>query len=397
MPNWKKLIVSGSDASLNSLNVTTFISASSFTGSFTGSLFGTSSYATQALTSSYVLNAVSASFASTASSVNRLNQAVVISGSLTVSGSTNIVGNSGTTLLSSNADTLIFTGSLLTSGSIVSTGSLNILGGITGSLLGTASYAIQALTASNANTASFVQNAQTASYVLNAVSASRAVSSSRADSASTASSVNTLTQDVIITGSLTATGNITSNGNLISANSSGDEGGEILLYKSQTNNSLTGSGVTIDSFQNRLRIFEQGGDARGVHIDLTKAPTGVNGELLWKASNIVNAGTFVTLDNIKATVTTTSNRGLSLATVAGTVSGYISGQYQLISGSPDGGASTTNLSTTATASMFSWNFTIQGDASTYMLRDDTNNRVYRIILIIGGAYNNNFISIERLY
>jgi hypothetical protein len=36
MPNWKKLIVSGSDASLNSLNVTTFISASSFNGSGAG-------------------------------------------------------------------------------------------------------------------------------------------------------------------------------------------------------------------------------------------------------------------------------------------------------------------------------------------------------------------------
>ena len=187
MPNWKKLIVSGSDASLNSLNVTTFISASSFTGSFTGSLFGTSSYATQALTSSYVLNAVSASFASTASSVNRLNQAVVISGSLTVSGSTNIIGDSGVTLFSSNADTLILTGSLLTSGSIILTGSLSILGSATGSLLGTASYATQALTASNANTASFVQTAQTASYVLNAISASFATSALTASNANTAS------------------------------------------------------------------------------------------------------------------------------------------------------------------------------------------------------------------
>lgn len=75
MPNWKKVIVSGSNAVLNSLNVTNGI---------TGSLLGTSSYATQALTASnantssyvvlaqtasYVLNAVSASFASTASFV----------------------------------------------------------------------------------------------------------------------------------------------------------------------------------------------------------------------------------------------------------------------------------------------------------------------------------------
>ena len=40
MPSWKKVILSGSDASLNSLNVTTFVSASSFVGSFTGSFSG---------------------------------------------------------------------------------------------------------------------------------------------------------------------------------------------------------------------------------------------------------------------------------------------------------------------------------------------------------------------
>ena len=90
MPNWKKVIVSGSDASLNSLYVS---------GGITGSLLGTSSFATLAQTSntasyivtaqtaSYVLQAVSASFATTASYVNPLNQDVSISGSLTVTGS----------------------------------------------------------------------------------------------------------------------------------------------------------------------------------------------------------------------------------------------------------------------------------------------------------------------
>ena len=52
MPNWKKVIVSGSSAALTSVTAT---------AGFTGSLLGTASYATQAL---------SASFASTASLVN---------------------------------------------------------------------------------------------------------------------------------------------------------------------------------------------------------------------------------------------------------------------------------------------------------------------------------------
>ena len=48
MPSWKKVITSGSDASLNSLNVTSGV---------TGSLLGTATYATQALSASYALTA----------------------------------------------------------------------------------------------------------------------------------------------------------------------------------------------------------------------------------------------------------------------------------------------------------------------------------------------------
>jgi hypothetical protein len=38
-----------------------------------------------------------------------------------------------------------------------------------------------------------------------------------------------------------------------------------------------------------------------------------------------------------------------------------------------------------------------GDGSVYIANDYTNGRVYRITLLIGVGYNNNFISIERLY
>ena len=57
-----------------------------FATSFTGSLFGTASWAQNSVTSSYVLNAVSSSFASTASYVNTLNQAVIVTGSVSVNG-----------------------------------------------------------------------------------------------------------------------------------------------------------------------------------------------------------------------------------------------------------------------------------------------------------------------
>jgi hypothetical protein len=68
--------------------------------------------------------------------------------------------------------------------------------------------------------------------------------------------------------------------NLKSINSVGDEGGEILLAKPQTNTTLTGSGVTIDIYQNRLRFFEQGGAARGYFIDITGGGAGVSTNLV---------------------------------------------------------------------------------------------------------------------
>lgn len=65
MPSWRKVIVSGSDASLNSL----------YSPNITGSLHGTASYATQALSSS---------FATTASYITTLNQNVLITGSVAI-------------------------------------------------------------------------------------------------------------------------------------------------------------------------------------------------------------------------------------------------------------------------------------------------------------------------
>ena len=58
------------------------------------------------------------------------------------------------------------------------TGSLIVTNGITGSLFGTSSWALNSLTSS------FVQTAQTASYVLQAVSSSFALTSSFSQTAS---------------------------------------------------------------------------------------------------------------------------------------------------------------------------------------------------------------------
>ena len=80
MPSWKKVITSGSNAAFNSLTVSNTITGS-ISGSLTGSLFGTASWAdsaSRATTSSYALTAAVFPFAGNA----------VITGSLVVTGST---------------------------------------------------------------------------------------------------------------------------------------------------------------------------------------------------------------------------------------------------------------------------------------------------------------------
>ena len=95
MPNWRKLIVSGSDASLNSLNVTQNVTAQSFTGS----LFGTASFA---VTASYALTA---SFVS--GSVNITNNTDNFL--LTATGTPAINGEANATF---NGSTLAITGTV---------------------------------------------------------------------------------------------------------------------------------------------------------------------------------------------------------------------------------------------------------------------------------------------
>jgi hypothetical protein len=74
-----------------------------------------------------------------------------------------------------------------------------------------------------------------------------------------------------VTGTFNATGNVTGS-YLISTHASGNEGGEISLAQ-PPNGNLSG-GITIDAYQNTLRMFEQGGTARGLSIDIANSPAG---------------------------------------------------------------------------------------------------------------------------
>jgi hypothetical protein len=78
------------------------------------------------------------------SSIDYTSGSVFINGSLTVSGSTNLISPTGQTVLSTNADVIEFTGSLFASASMIVTGSVSIQGGLTDSLHGTSRWAVTA-------------------------------------------------------------------------------------------------------------------------------------------------------------------------------------------------------------------------------------------------------------
>lgn len=89
---------------------------------------------------------------------------------------------------------------------------------------------------------------------------------------------------------------------LTSTQSTADEGGEIKLNKAATNTTLT-TGVTIDVFQNKLRIFETGGTNRGYYLDITEGATSGGSSLRTKTldyftplNNQPPASNFATLD-----------------------------------------------------------------------------------------------------
>jgi hypothetical protein len=250
----KEFTGSASGGTIDTGSFVTTSSFNNYTGSNTSQFAGTASYATNALTASYAVSAsyeinyetsssyadfalsasyalsssyaVSSSYALTASYVQNAQTASYVQNAQTASYVLNAVSASYATnalsashaLRADDAATLdlysftVPTNSyLLFSNTIAATGvavggnndlrynsstqtlsAVNISATtLTGSLLGTASYATTALSASFASTASYVQNAQTASYVLQAVSASFASTASYVLNAVSASFAST--------------------------------------------------------------------------------------------------------------------------------------------------------------------------------------------------------------
>ena len=175
----------------------------------------------------------------------------------------------------------------------------------------------------------------------------------------------------------------------------GDEGGEI-AFTQATNSSLSGNTVVVDQWINRLRFFESGGGNRGAYIDLAQAASTVGTLLNNRVSGFVNAGANVIMDSLKATVTTSDQRGLSLAATTGSFTARVAGTYANTAGTGGSMTNSISITTSPSASLFGWDLTIAGDMATYIINDITNGRAYRVTMQIGDSYNNNMISIERL-
>ena len=214
------------------------------------------------------------------------------------------------------------------------TGSLNVSAGITGSLLGTASFATTTISSSFALTASNITPAI----------------SNDADTRVVTANGN---------GTLNGEGNLTFNGQTLSVlYGVGDEGGEMLLGKPATNTTLTGSGVTVDVFQNRLRFFEQGGTARGFYLDITTGGSGASTNLASGGGTVTSVGTTGTVNGI--TLTGGPITGAGTITLGGTLSGITPSQLATSSiriGSTDIALGATASSLTGLTSINSTSFT----------------------------------------
>ena len=126
--------------------------------------------------------------------------------------------------------------------------------------------------------------------------------------------------------------------------------------------------------------------------------TDPSGAVATKAAAFLARGVDVTLGNLKVRFAASGNMSLQVSTVSGTYSVY--GSQVLVSGavaySNIDGASPLSITTTPTYLNSINNFGGAGNTCTWNIMDTSAGMSWRISMIIGSGYNNNFISIERL-
>jgi hypothetical protein len=274
MATWKKVVVSGSNAELNTLRAT----------SVTASLLGTASFATSALTASFALNAGAtidtSAFATTGSNTFVGNQ--IVSGAVNMTGVLTIqnaittppgqyfVASSdtstelswgvpfapsipvnagiftgpsgvgiGNTSTDSNGDALpTLTWTFAMDGTLTAPGRIqapSFSGSFTGSLAGTSSFATSTLSAS------FATNASSSNFALTALSSSRAAVAGTVDSISGNITNNTDNRILTATGGGTINGeaNLTFDGSTLALTGNQTVSGNVTVEGDLTVNGTT--------------------------------------------------------------------------------------------------------------------------------------------------------------
>ena len=116
-----------------------------------------------------------------------------------------------------------------------------------------------------------------------------------------------------------------------------------------------------------------------------------------KSAGFVNAGTPVTLGDIQVIMATGGSRSLQIRTTGSNFTGMVSA-YTTYSNSAFTYFSDVTQTINGSYAYLgtTWGFATDGDVANYFVRDTTNGRFYRITLMVGFNFTNNFISIERL-
>ena len=129
--------------------------------------------------------------------------------------------------------------------------------------------------------------------------------------------------------------------------------------------------------------------------------TDPSGSVATKAAAFVNAGVAVTLGEIQVQMASSGSRSLQIKTTGSNFAAMVSA-YTSYNGASGTNAYTyfSDYSQTVSATYgyigTTWSFGNEGDLANYFVRDLANQRFWRITLMVGPSYNNNFITIERL-
>jgi len=127
-----------------------------------------------------------------------------------------------------------------------------------------------------------------------------------------------------------------------------------------------------------------------------------SGNVAVKAAGFVNENVPVTLGDIQVQMAPSGlARSLQIKTTGTAFTGMVTA-YTSYNGASGTNAFTyfsditQTINSTVAHLGITWGFAQSGDVANYFLRDTTNQRFWRITLMVGASFNNNFIIIERL-